>query len=104
MIDLVTIHVVGKKLKCDAPDCDHIEKISEITAAMIGKPCPKCGASLLTTEDFIAGKTLVASLEAVAGILFPVDPTTQTKISTMSLNPHNGGMTIIMGSDNEAQQ
>jgi metal-dependent amidase/aminoacylase/carboxypeptidase family protein len=39
-------------LKCDATGCDHIEDVAEIVAEMIGKQCPKCGANLLTSEDF----------------------------------------------------
>ena len=53
-------------LKCDAPGCDYKEKTTELTAeaimAAIGRPCPKCGANLLTAEDAQA----MLSLQAVA--------------------------------------
>lgn len=39
-------------LKCDAADCDHMEVVETITADMVGKPCPKCGANLLTQNDW----------------------------------------------------
>lgn len=39
-------------LQCDAEGCGHVEDVAEITAGMVGKPCPKCGASLLTAEDW----------------------------------------------------
>lgn len=39
-------------LKCDAPGCHHVEDVETITAEMIGKPCPLCGASLLTQADW----------------------------------------------------
>jgi hypothetical protein len=39
-------------LQCDADGCDHRENIPDYSAEYIGKPCPKCGASLLTQEDY----------------------------------------------------
>jgi hypothetical protein len=42
----------GEFLKCDAPGCDHIESHGVLVAEMIDKPCPKCGANLLTREDY----------------------------------------------------
>lgn len=39
-------------LKCDAPGCTHVSDVEAITEDMIGTPCPVCGASLLTREDF----------------------------------------------------
>ena len=39
-------------LKCDAEGCDHREDVDLITAELVGKPCPKCGASLLTQHDW----------------------------------------------------
>ncbi len=41
-------------LKCDAPGCDHVEDIDRITADDIGRPCPKCGADLLSQSDYDA--------------------------------------------------
>jgi predicted RNA-binding Zn-ribbon protein involved in translation (DUF1610 family) len=38
-------------LKCDAPGCDHVESVEAISRDLIGFPCPKCGASLLTADD-----------------------------------------------------
>ena len=41
-------------LRCDAPDCDFIDM--DITLDQypnyLNAPCPKCGANLLTQEDF----------------------------------------------------
>lgn len=39
-------------LKCDATGCDHVEDAPDYSRELIGKPCPKCGESLLTEEDF----------------------------------------------------
>jgi hypothetical protein len=38
-------------LKCDAAPCDHVEFVEVIDESLIGKPCPKCGANLLTEAD-----------------------------------------------------
>jgi ssDNA-binding Zn-finger/Zn-ribbon topoisomerase 1 len=40
-------------LKCDNPVCDFQREVSlEDSAKWIGVPCPKCGQTLLTKEDF----------------------------------------------------
>lgn len=39
-------------LKCDADGCDHREVVGLITADMVGRSCPKCGANLLTQGDY----------------------------------------------------
>jgi hypothetical protein len=45
-------------LICDNPKCDYVKdaKGAPLTADNVGEPCPKCGDSLLTQEDF--NKTL----------------------------------------------
>ena len=39
-------------LKCDAHTCNYVEDVEKITSDLIGKPCPLCGANLLTKEDY----------------------------------------------------
>lgn len=55
-------------LQCDAPGCTHSESIpASATAAerasYIGKPCPLCGACLLTAEDHAAYESAMAAIE-----------------------------------------
>ncbi len=38
-------------LKCDAPGCDFRDDAAIPHESLIGKPCPKCGANLLTEAD-----------------------------------------------------
>jgi hypothetical protein len=48
------IRVEAHGLKCDNPACDYWDEsvpVSEYKNS-IGKPCPKCGQSLLTQEDY----------------------------------------------------
>lgn len=46
------------RLKCDAPSCDYEDTEARLTVELVGKPCPKCGANLLTEEDFLLCKQL----------------------------------------------
>jgi hypothetical protein len=50
-------------LKCDAKDCNHLEEIDAILETDIGKPCPLCGANLLTAEDFAGFMEMVPAIE-----------------------------------------
>lgn len=54
-----------KGLKCDNPKCGYINMdptLDPTDPKHIGTPCPKCGESLLTQEDFDA---MIQLLEAV---------------------------------------
>jgi len=54
-------------LQCDAKGCDY--KDTEISGDeyenMIEAPCPKCGASLLTQEDFNSIQNMLAMEEQI---------------------------------------
>lgn len=56
-------------LRCDAEGCDHIEVVGTITADMIGRPCPKCGANLLTESDWEAWKPYAEMMRVVSQIV-----------------------------------
>lgn len=47
-------------LKCDAPGCDFRDEtiLAEDYEKWVNAPCPKCGANLLTQEDFELSKVL----------------------------------------------
>lgn len=49
-----------KGIKCDAVPCDyHDDSVSSSDYAnFVNKPCPKCGANLLTEKDYQAFLTL----------------------------------------------
>lgn len=57
----------GYYLKCDAKGCDHVEPRPGLLEADIGMPCPKCGANLLTREDYEFAKPLWAVLDILNG-------------------------------------
>ena len=49
-----TEKMMSEVLNCDADGCGHVESVGKITADMVNMPCPKCGANLLTEEDWQA--------------------------------------------------
>lgn len=63
------------RLGCDA--CDYISDLVELSAKYIGKPCPNCGANLLTAEDHAAAVKYAenpmnhAAASMVGSALFP---------------------------------
>jgi len=67
----VEVNITG--LKCDNPSCDYQEDGVDFEnyASHIGRPCPKCGWSLLTQEDYdacVRVKRAASALNAVVGI------------------------------------
>lgn len=80
-------------LKCDRPGCPHNESI-ELSPKLIGKPCPLCGADLLTAEDYAA---TVSQLELFAALNIVAKPHAGAKLvegSRISINPHAGVLNI----------
>lgn len=68
-----------KGIKCDNPNCDYKDisvkwdDIEKTGAEYLNKPCPKCGQSLLTQEDFDSTKRLIfvmTELEKIAEEVF----------------------------------
>lgn len=79
------------QLKCDA--CGHQEPVTKISAEYIGKPCPACGANLLTEQDFEAAKALEPILLALhaAGLTKAAEGDGDGEIS---INPHAGALNV----------
>jgi hypothetical protein len=64
------LRVERRGLKCDAPTCDYVDDgvKDEDYEKYLNAPCPKCGASLLTPEDFEAIKMLHALADLITTI------------------------------------
>lgn len=60
-------------LKCDAKDCDYIdEKVKvEDYPLWLNKPCPACGANLLTEADLKATRAMIAACDWVNSLGIP---------------------------------
>jgi len=65
-------------LKCDADWCDYEGNEPDYGAHLIGKPCPKCGADLLTQGDFDQGEPMRTMMQMLvkAGLVFEPDADT----------------------------
>jgi hypothetical protein len=61
------VEMIVRGLKCDAPSCDYRDDTVKLAdyEASIDRPCPTCGASLLTRADFEATKRLIAGVAVV---------------------------------------
>jgi hypothetical protein len=75
----------GEFLKCDTPTCDHFE-MARICAANVGKACPKCGANLLTREDFVNFRTIQASMAALNELALLSNPDAPTVLMATHLH------------------
>lgn len=82
-------------LKCDAEGCDHREEVETITESDIGRPCPKCGANLLTEEDFRAFAPLNAIMLAFKKLGLTVEPGESSEGAVMIDIHHHNGITTI---------
>jgi hypothetical protein len=75
-------------LKCDA--CEHVEDVpGGITKDHIGKPCPSCGADLLTDRDYSRFITVMSILPGPQE--YKPDP--EATVSAV-VHVHNGEITI----------
>lgn len=84
---------MGEFLKCDSQDCDHVEQVGIITADMIDMPCPKCGANLLTAEDWEAWQPFSEMLGLVSD-LTASSPTSDKPKVAMCVGLHGKKTTI----------
>lgn len=81
-------------LKCDADGCSHVENVDAITADMIGRPCPVCGASLLTAEDFAFYDAHVRPAMDLAHKLGLSEPAQPGEPGAVAVNFHDGELRI----------
>lgn len=102
-------------LKCDTPECDYRD--DQITLEQyeshINAPCPKCGASLLTPEDYeIVKHTLLVTefLNSLSDdrlselIDMPVDEITSTETGTLNMELNGTGKVNMTISKNEPKE
>lgn len=68
-MEIVDLNVRG--IKCDNPECDYSDMAVkyENYPQWLNKPCPKCGANLLTQEDLDATEQLMEIVNLTNEIL-----------------------------------
>lgn len=86
MNDTITIEVSG--LKCDAPNCDYYDHEAkyENYEKYVNKPCPKCGANLLTEADMRTCKLMEAAAAVVNATTTVPDGSRNTIRTRMHMN------------------
>lgn len=88
---------MSEVLNCDAAGCGHVEQVEGINEADIGRPCPKCGANLLTREDFDYWVQNVAPMVDILeglGLLRRGDEAGEGE-ARVSFGYHDGKTTIV---------
>lgn len=86
-----------KGLKCDNKECDYTDMNVpfEDYEACVGKPCPKCGESLLTKEDFMSCSIIHTMIDNLNKFL-PATPE-GSKIATAMMNMQGDGSVSFSG-------
>ena len=63
-------------LKCDSKGCGFVDPTVKLTLATLKKntnrPCPKCGANLLTPEDALATALIISTAKLVNSLTAPL--------------------------------
>jgi hypothetical protein len=88
---------MANNLKCDADGCLHREHVEEYGPHLIDKPCPICGANLLTQEDFDGYEPIRVVIQALidAGHASWSGEEIKSPVS-FSLNHHAGTTTTTI--------
>jgi len=73
MTNNIDVNAITMSLECD--NCDYIEKdfLPKNLELYIDKPCPNCGMSLLTKEDYINQQMFMMAVGIVNGMDIPSD-------------------------------
>ena len=78
-----------KGIKCDNPDCDFRDDTvqSQNYKSWLNKPCPQCGANLLTEADLKVVKRMIGITNLTNCILKPfTKPNKDAKRMAMEVN------------------
>lgn len=82
-------------LKCDTEGCSHVEQVGTITADMVERPCPVCGSSLLTKEDWVKWSAVISPL--LKAIMPLTEATTEDgPMIKTTVGLHNNKMTATV--------
>ena len=90
-------------LVCDAEGCDYKGDHGELRQELVGTPCPKCGADLLTQRDFEDGMRLKEEIDLLVKLGILSREMTDDAVGFLELHTHAGkvkiGIELITESD-----
>jgi hypothetical protein len=88
------------KLQCDAPDCDYVSPTAlPWGPELIGMPCPKCGANLLTERDYRLTERFMRVVDFINRVFGPIfgRRVQPPGAPSMSVRFHDGETDIKIG-------
>lgn len=78
-------------LLCDA--CGEQQPVEALTEALVGTPCPRCNANMLTQQDYDDGRKMFEAIKVLEALgLAKLMP--ERTAETFGINPHGGKLTI----------
>lgn len=82
-------------IKCDNPNCDYVNMDAKFEEydKWLNKPCPRCGANLLTEKDYKTTMAIVKMVSAMNNIL--PGRKQDEEVSTMEINMNGTGSVDI---------
>lgn len=92
----IELNVTG--IQCDAPGCGFVDETAKLEdwEGWLGRPCPRCGANLLTEADLAGARGLVGLAEWVNELVGPVEEGTPTVGYEVKFDG-SGGVEIVEG-------
>ena len=86
-------HIRG--IKCDAEGCDYRDDSAELEnyEEYLNKPCPECGANLLTEADMATVKMMIEMAEQVNSLLGDQVPSKDMATVNVDMDG-SGGVTL----------
>ena len=69
MADQPHVTVLGLGVHCD--HCGWEQAVEKIDRSWVDKPCPKCGANLMTEEDYLKSEFMMTAIEAINKMELP---------------------------------
>lgn len=90
-------------LHCDA--CGHETKTMKISEKMIGTPCPKCGANMLTAEDHAKSEAMFKAIDLVNAMVGPLIGATKPgkKAQPIGVRCHEDEVTVSLSKFREKE-
>lgn len=72
-----------KGIKCDNPKCDFIDENAKVEeySNWLNRPCPKCGANLLTEADYNNTRLIIESVRTINKAFLGVDLANQDEFT-----------------------